>query len=71
MKTLHLVIKSPAGIEGTVQVVGVFDTVLAADAACHGAGDFLIYQIDANRAYQAGQLLDVRMMRVLEHRQLK
>ena len=56
---LHLVIKSPVGLDGTVQVIGAFTSAALADAACTGAGTHTIYVVEVDRAYGVGQLLDV------------
>ncbi len=54
---LHVVTKSDVGLDAPY-VVGVFTNAAKAEAACTGAGRFVIARCDPNRVYPRGTLLD-------------
>ena len=67
---LWVVIKAPVGLEGTAEIVGAFTTHARAEEACRGAGTYTVAEVDADRAYRAGEMLDVRLVRRLDHREI-
>lgn len=65
---VHVVTKSPVDLPDTTEFVGAFTTREKADAACIGAGQYTIAEMTLDRLYR-GDLFDVRMKIVLDHRQ--
>ncbi len=66
-----VVIKSPVGLDGTAEIVGVFSTRDRARKACVGAGSFLVAEVTVDRAYKSGTLLDVERVVVTTEAELK
>lgn len=59
-----VVTKSPVGLEGTAEIIGVFDTAKLASQACRTPGKYVIANCTTNRAYRTGELLDCAMISI-------
>jgi hypothetical protein len=58
---LHVVTKSDDGV-GAPYVIGVFTNRVMAENACKGVGRFIIHDLDPNRVYPRGTLLDCTLI---------
>lgn len=56
-----VVTKEDVGV-GAPYVIGVFFNPVLAAAACTGPGRFVLHEVDPNRVYPRGTLLDCRLI---------
>lgn len=69
--SLYVVLKSPVGLDGTAEILGVFTSRHRACQSCVGAGSYLIATVQPDRTYRSGTLLDVESVIVADSREFK
>lgn len=64
-----IVTKTPIDLPGCSEIVGVFEHYERVRVACIGAGTYIIANVVSDRIYKSGELLDVEVVVILDHRQ--
>ena len=59
---VFVVLKSPVGLDGAMEIVGSFSSRVRAGDACKGVGTYLIAHVTLDRAYKSGTLLNVELI---------
>ena len=67
---LWVVSKAPVDLIGAYALRGVYLNRALARQACKTPGTYMIAAMEVNRTYQTGQLIDVEIIDIMDHRQV-
>lgn len=65
----YVVTKAPVDLAGTAELVGVYRLEYLAHQACDSPGTYTIAEMEVGRTYRSGELLNVKVVRILDHRE--